>query len=207
MREQICPVWLSGEWRTTRREFLASCAALGLFLRSAPGAHQAPPADTTDVGLGLVRALLAFDQPGFPDIAPEEMWRRIRSMFFDHATDERVTFDRALLMFDQLALFGKTELIPQDEGTPGDAWQLRVTAEQRAFQTWLDGHGNGAAERFRDLSLAQQRSYLLLWARSGVVERRRFYRAAKAVVMVAAYSHERLWQAIGYEGPFRESRP
>ena len=52
-----------------------------------------------------------------------------------------------------------------------------------------------------ELGLADQRAYLMLWARSALGMRRRFYQSMKTLVMAATYSMDAVWPLIGYAGP------
>src|SRR5262249_31355119 len=85
------------------------------------------------------------------------------------------------------------------EGTP--ATQVDVVV-QRAGQADADSFGafharHGAAESFVKMPLEVQREYLALWARSAFCAKRRFYRSAKAIVVVSTYSLPAMWAAIG----------
>ena len=55
---------------------------------------------------------------------------------------------------------------------------------------------------FSELSPAAREAYLLGWSRSRIALRRLGFRALKNLVMLAYYTHESTWPAIGYEGPW-----
>jgi hypothetical protein len=79
------------------------------------------------------------------------------------------------------------------------AWR----ADQRTGQAFSN---LVVARRFVDLSVERQRDYLQLWSTSAFVVRRQFHAAARALIMISAYSLDDLWQAIGYDGPLVERR-
>ena len=41
----------------------------------------------------------------------------------------------------------------------------------------------------------------MLWARSALGLRRRFYQSTKTLIMVATYSMDESWPIVGYAGP------
>jgi hypothetical protein len=93
--------------------------------------------------------------------------------------------------------------VPGDKSQPATV-EARVAADAKSYQT-LSSHWN-AAQTFASLQLQDQRAYIMLWARSDVGVRRRFYRAMKSLIMAAAYSMEDVWAVIGYAGPLLHFR-
>lgn len=213
-----------GALRLSRREFLGSCSVLALCLsgcqsvgprtRFATRMLVDPPArQYRPVLRGLLHALLPFEHPRFPAVAPERVEARLLDLFPIDAGEQFSAFQRGLLFFDDLALFphlfGPLVRAEQagradPEASAAGPWTEEVgrlrAEEQERYARFRAGLG-GAADRFVELPLDEQRAYLRMWNASGLTAKRQFARSAKSLVMIAAYSMEEMWHAIGYAGP------
>jgi hypothetical protein len=130
---------------------------------AAAGSPSPEPGHAADVQRGLLRALLAFDDPAFPHIDVAYVEARIAAIA-DPLADPR--YRAGLLAFDRAGPFP-----------------------------------NGGAS-FASLALADARSVVQRWFDSDAVEQRRFIRDVKQLAMIAVYSDQSVWPAIGYAGPF-----
>jgi hypothetical protein len=205
-----------------RREFLRACALLSAGLagcrslaantRLAPLLLNEPHPDAWRPVLGaLTETLLPFEDRRFPVAAPTVQQRLLE--YFDIERDPDFgALRRALVLFDEPGLFPERLAPLLDEerrqleaaGEPAIEAELesRLGAEARSFAGFA---GRAGAERFTHMAQARRRAYLSLWAHSALYVRRRFYRSAKVLVMIAAYSLEPTWRAISYEGPLLKS--
>jgi hypothetical protein len=162
----------------------------------------------------LVRAVLPSDDPRFAAIAPAAVADRADRLF---ALDQDTAVQQNLVLFDDLVQFvspppaiGLAEPVlfpPTDaERSASAAVAARIARDATAYQTASKAWGSQLA-LFTDLTLAGQRAYLMLWARSALGVRRRFYRSMKTLVMAATYSMDDVWPIIGYAGPLLHLPP
>jgi hypothetical protein len=162
----------------------------------------------------LVRAVLPSDDPRFAAIAPAAVADRADRLF---ALDQDTAVQQNLVLFDALAQFvspppaiGIAEPVlfpPSDaERSASAAVAARIARDAAAYQAASAAWG-GQPALFTDLTLAGQRAYLMLWARSALGVRRRFYRSMKTLVMAATYSMDAVWPIIGYAGPLLHLTP
>jgi hypothetical protein len=200
--------------RIARRDFLRACGVVALcgsgcssLLSNAQSTHHLltdPHRDEWGPILeNLTRAVLAFDHPRFPAIAPAEEQSRLLEMFDLEDRDRFGSFRRALLLFNDISLFPK-RLVPiidaehrEYGASEADVHAAVLMDEQRfaRFQSGVRG------DTFIELPLHDARAYCRLWAQSGFGVKRKFCTSAKTIVVVSAYSLSPLWDAIGYEGP------
>ena len=156
----------------------------------------------------IVRAVLPSDDPRFAAIAPASVADRADRLF---GMDQDAAVQQNLVLFDDLVQFispapaiglAEAALFPPDDAdrTASAAIAARVARDAAAFQAASAAWG-GQPALFTDLSLSGQRAYLMLWARSALGVRRRFYRSIKTLVMAATYSMDDVWPIIGYAGP------
>ncbi|MDA1055660.1 MAG: hypothetical protein O3C40_35135 [Planctomycetota bacterium] len=196
--------WPEATAWATRREFLANCFALSLLVAPARGQDSAGRASEGDaVLLALIGTLLPFEDPRFPQVSPQRLLERLRTLLPQENDEQRVAFQQALLLFDRPDAFPDPAFMPREAGIADDYWPQIVADEQSSLLRFRESLRE-PADRFRDFQLVDQRAYLTLWARSGLGPRRRFYRSTKSLVMVTAYSMDEFWQAIGYGGPLLE---
>lgn len=198
----------------SRREFVASSVILGLSLSGCAGwtpnarfAHTQlvdPALDAYRPVLdGLIRSVLAFDDPSFPALSPEAARNALLTLFPIEQEPRFLTLQRGFALFDQVDLFPHAfRAIVDQEEVPlrGDDLHEAAAADQTAFAGFADRYGveTGA---FSQVSLEAQRAYLRLWMRSRFVVRRQFARSAKSLITIAAYSLPVMHEAMGYAGP------
>jgi hypothetical protein len=212
------PTWARVE--ASRREFLACCASLALAstgcatlgprIRSGyVFANDPPPHAYAPVFHGLMTAFLPFEQPEFP-VEATDVEARMLDLFRFEEDARYVHLQRMLLFFDDLALFAfplalvEAERVARDLPGEGPAADAALAAARNTDRRLAEDFvaSVAPADRFTALGLDARRTYLGLWSRSGFLVKRRFYSAAKAITMISAYSLDRLWPSIGYDGPF-----
>lgn len=206
----------------SRRQFLRAAALLSLM---APGctrllsgtdfAHRVVnephPDQYLPVLRALVRAVLPFDHPGFPALAPERVDAEVLRLFPVHEDDEYVGLRKALVVFDQLELYADVPPPLEDDerdrlredGVAEERIDRELAARRKRERARLDAFQPrmGGASSFTELPLAPQRAYLRLWSQSDFHVRREFYRGSKTLTMIPLYSMPEVWPAIGYDGP------
>jgi hypothetical protein len=156
----------------------------------------------------VVRAVLPSEDPRFAAILPAAVADRADHLF---VLDQDTAVQQNLVLFDDLTEFvspppaialGEPVLFPPSdaERNAPAAVAARIARDAAAYQVASAAWG-GQAVLFTDLTPIGQRAYLLLWARSALGLRRRFYRSLKTLVMAATYSMDEVWPIIGYAGP------
>jgi len=75
-----------------------------------------------------------------------------------------------------------------------------VESDRSKFTTFQKSLG-AQATTFTLLAADARQAYLTMWVHSRLGIRRRYYTSVKTLVMVAAYSMNETWNAIGYPGP------
>jgi len=201
-----------------RREFVLAAALTaaapslqwlrsGGMLRNIASADNVTTVSAETVFEGIVRAILPSDDSRFAAIAPAAVADRADRLF---ALDQDTSIQQNLVLFDDLTQFvspppGIVQLEPilfppsDTERNVAAAVTARIARDANAYQV-ASGVWAGRA-LFTDLNLAGQRTYIMLWARSALGVRRRFYRSVKTLVMAATYSMDQVWPIIGYGGP------
>jgi len=201
-----------------RREFVLAAALTaaapslqwlrsGGMVRNIASADNGTTVSAKTVFEGIVRAVLPSDDQRFAAIAPATVANRADRLF---ALNQDTSIQQNLVLFDDLAQFslpppGIAQLEPllfppsDTEKNAAAAVASRIARDVNAYQV-ASGAWAGRA-LFTDLNLAGQRTYLMLWGRSALGVRRRFYRSMKTLVMAATYSMEHVWPIIGYAGP------
>ncbi len=116
--------------------------------------------------------------------------------------DEREAANRALQLFNRTDMFADMRSVAGEGHEKSDEFQSLERLENANWRAWRRSH-TVSVRAFVELDLPAQRDYLRLWALSEFVERRRFYRSVKSMIMATAYSLDVLWQVIGYEGPLK----
>ena len=121
-----------------------------------------------------------------------------------------LTVQKMLLYFEQTDLFPSALPLIEQERLAIDAHEHRLDLDallKRKETLDLSQYADFTARdhavelRFSALTLQRQREYLNLWNRSEFLVRRQFYFSVRALVMIAAYSMDEVWSAIGYDGP------
>ncbi|MBV8171955.1 MAG: hypothetical protein JO219_08500 [Candidatus Eremiobacteraeota bacterium] len=194
----------------TSLHWLRSGGLLGQIAQAAP---TEPTAATNGAFIALVKAILPFDDPRFAALSPAAVSTRANALF-GIAQDAAISGN--LAVFDELALFASppgaltsAELVlypaPTGDRSQPATVEARIAADAKSYQV-LSARWNPAQPTFSSLPLQEQRAYVMLWARSDLGVRRRFYRAMKSLIMAAAYSMDEAWSVIGYAGPLLHFR-
>jgi hypothetical protein len=194
--------WLHGGG-LLQRAGSTSLAGSSRALASGPTAGPA-----VDVFGAVARAILPSEDPRFAAIAPKTVANRASKLF---ALDQDTAVQQNLALFDDLAAFSapppgvglaESALFPPNEAERNASAAVtgRIGRDAAAYQA-ASVAWRGQPAHFIDLTLADQRTFLMLWARSALGVRRRFYRSMKALVMAATYSMDEVWPIIGYAGP------
>lgn len=187
-----------------RRRFVISASASALsglaWLRTcskAVLAASAANASSDSVFGALVTAVLPFEDPRFPKVDPSSIRARVASSL--SAPGDSGLFEASIMLFDSIASFANppAPLMVQEQALYGSPDLARESAR---FDAWSRGVAKPALT-FTGLGLADQRSFLSLWATSALGVRRRLYQTVKTLIVVSAYSMPELWNAIEYEGP------
>jgi hypothetical protein len=158
----------------------------------------------------MATAVMPFEHPAMPRIDPAELAGEARERFgLDEAAATSV-FPRALVLFDDVAGFGVAPSpFLADERTFRARGRLAradvaaaVTAAAAAdASAWRAYTARFSTTSFAESPLEARRAYLALWRSSDLATRRHFYRGAKAIVTITAYSRRDMWTVIGYDGP------
>jgi len=189
---------------------MSGCAPLGRSTRLAYTLINDPPLEAYRPVLdALVATVLPSERADFP-VAPPAVAARLLTLY-DLETDARfVMVQRMLLYFDEMDLFSDAFPLIGHERVAIDAVEHRVDFDEllekketfdRGLYSDFATRGHAGERRFTALTLARQREYLNLWNRSAFLVRRQFYFSVRALVMIAAYSMDDVWAAIGYDGP------
>ena len=193
------PASLESMCSITRREFLASCLALVASGAAAQTGEERDESDPDAVFLAIVHCLLPFEHPDFPDVTAEQIAER-STVLFPRSDSEEAGVRRALGLFNTLPAFVSRRAMRKPADTADEQWNTTVSAEQQLGLAFLQSCPD-TSRTFTELDIEDRAAYLRLWARSHLVDRRRYYRSLKSLVMVTAYSMEVVWAAIQYDGP------
>jgi hypothetical protein len=203
--------------RLTRRQFLAccsalaasgaSCATLGPDTRSAYALLRDPPlGEYQPILRGLIQTVLPCEDTAFP-VTVAQIQARLLRIFRLERDPRFLLLQRSFVLFDQTDLFPHFLPLAQEEH------RLRASSETHAPSPEFAGDlthdrelhasftGTAAPARFVALGLDRQRQYFDLWRRSRFLLRREFHATSRSLVMIAAYSMDEVWPAIGYAGP------
>lgn len=216
---------LPGQPEASRRLFLRCCAALAL---AAPGCAALaprtrlaytfindPPVEAYRPVLdALVGAVLPCERPDFP-LSAQQAGARLLTLFRIETDSRFLAVQKMLLYFEEIDLFPYTLPLREDErlamdarerGLDVDALLSRKDALDRSLYSRFARQEPGARSQFSALALERRREYLSVWRESEFLVRRQFYSSVRALAMIAAYSLDEVWAAIGYPGPVL-SRP
>ena len=206
----------------TRRQFLACCSALaasgvscvrlGRDTRSAYALlHDPALREYEPILSGLIQTVLPCEGTAFPVTVAQVQTRLLR--IFKLERDPRF-----LLLQRSFVLFDETDLFPHFLPLAEEEHRLRASSETRApgpdfaedlahdRELHATFAGASAPGRFVALPLDRQRQYFDLWRRSRFLLRREFHATSRSLVMIAAYSMDEVWPAIGYAGPLEAVR-
>jgi hypothetical protein len=162
----------------------------------------------------IIRAVLPSDDSRFAAITPAAVADRADKLF---ALEQDIAVQQNLVLFDDLAAFitppaaigpAEAALFPPTDAEKNAAAAVaaRVARDAAAYQAASAAWPSRPAH-FTDIALAGQRTYFILWARSSLGVRRRFYRSMKTLVMAATYSMDEVWPIIRYAGPLLHLTP
>jgi hypothetical protein len=216
---------LRGSADTARRDFLKTCmglaAAAGLS-GCGPLASRTrftrllladpSPDDYRPILTALMGTVLPFGDPRFP-LTPLDMLARFESLFSMEDEERLIPLQRGLILFNETELFSHAFGPVREEerktlaAYPGNTPE--VVEQQLERKRVLDGKLLAGFLKkqgmkpvpFVDMNPAERREYLWIWSQSAFVLKRQFYRTAKAVILIAAYSAPEAWKPIGYQGP------
>jgi hypothetical protein len=206
----------------SRRDFLASCSVLAsafvacssVTKLTETGASFAIDAGRTDYHPtvdALIRIVLPIGSPGFP-LDSRSVGRRLMRMF--PLEDERrfLGLRRTLMYFDRLDLAPHiapplltSERVALDvparisDAEFRRAINAKADAEAAACERLLTQFGS--TTRFSALDADNSAAWLRLWSTSAFTVKRDFARSFRVLILMSAYSDDRLWPAIGYDGP------
>jgi hypothetical protein len=211
---------ITGQAGINRRVFLQCCAAvalaapgcatLGLATRSAYTFLNDPPLEAYRPVLdALMAAVLPCEHTDFP-LSARDAAARVLTLFQLETDSRFAAVQRMLLYFNDTDLFTyglplvAEELIATDareHGVEPNALLARKEASDRSLYAAFVAQDPAPVKTFTSLSIERRREYFTLWSRSDFVVRRQFYSSARALGMIAAYSMDDVWPAIGYGGP------
>jgi hypothetical protein len=192
------------------------CAALGRRTRLAYTFINDPPVEAYRPVLdALVAAVLPSERADFP-AAPSDVATRLLTLYQLETDPRFLTVQKMLLYFEETDLFQDALPLIHQERLAIDAQERRLdldalletkAAVDRSLYAGFTARDESAEHRFSALTLPRRREFLNLWNTSEFLVRRQFYFSVRALVMIAAYSMEDVWAAIGYDGPLlRQSR-
>jgi hypothetical protein len=208
---------MSGEFN--RRDFLGTCGVLAAAFAGCSGAGAGLRTAASflidpayDVYRGSLRALIeTVLPPNFP-IDTDEVERRLLRMFPLEEERRFLGFQKTLVYFDALdlaphvaapllsveriALDVPERMSERDFDALCDAKRGR---EAHATDLFFTRYGH--ATRYAPLAPDARAAWLRLWNESEFSVKREFARSVRNLVCVAAYSSDRVWPAIGYDGP------
>ena len=203
---------------TTRRDFLSICSVLAASLAACTGTGSGmrvaasfladPSFDDYRVPLrALIETVLP---PRFP-IDTDEVERRLLRMFPLEEERRFLGFQKTLVYFDALELAPHVaEPLLAAERVALDVPERLSEREFDALcdaKTHTDAQSTDAffaqyrASHFASLAPDARAIWLGFWSESEFTVKREFARSVRNLICVAAYSSDRVWPAIGYDGP------
>jgi hypothetical protein len=205
----------------SRREFVAlcgvlaasftACSNLGGRTRAAAAYLVDPPLDDyLPIVRGFARAVLPLES-AFP-LSEHEVTQRLLKLFPLEREARFIGLQKTLVYFDATDLFPfvSSPLLAEERKmrdvplrmSESDFATMSKNAEARDRASWRDfAARNGARANFAQLSFEEQRRYFELWSSSDFVIKRAFARTMRTLVLIAAFSSDRVWPKIGYAGP------
>ena len=212
---------LSDNFHISRRNFLKVIAILGLsscspFLPKTRFMHlltnDPHPDHYNPVLESMIKLILPFDHPRFPDITPEMVLENI-DIHFPLTEERQEPFQRAFMLFNDVQLFKEKLPVIIDEEIKlfreCEEYEINeinlkinelISHDQLLFNKFEKKHGY--VESFMEASRETQSDYFHLWSQSGFNIRRMFFTSAKSVINACAFCEEKMWEVMGYAGPF-----
>jgi len=205
-----------------RRDFLSVCGVLAASLAACTGAGSAmrtaasfladPALDDYRPSL---RALIEIVLPPEFPLDTDEVERRLLQMFPLEEERRFLGFQKTLIYFDALDLAPHVaapllaaERIALDvperlsEKEFDALCDAKAAHESRSCDAFFQRFGRAA--HFAPLAADARAAWLQLWSSSELTVKRDFARSVRNLVCVAAYSSDRVWPSIGYDGPLLE---
>lgn len=203
----------------TRRDFLSTCSVLAASLVACTGTGsgmRVAASFLADPSFDDYRApLRALIETVLPDRFPidtDEVQQRLLRMFPLEEERRFLGFQKTLVYFDAL------ELAPHVAAPLLAAERIALDVperfSEREFDALCDAKTGidlqstdaffgqyGRASHFASLPPVAREAWLRLWNASEFTVKRDFARSVRNLVCVAAYSSDRVWPAIGYDGP------
>jgi hypothetical protein len=205
----------------TRRTFVGTAplavAALVSCARTIYGPARFAEAFVVDPGWAAYRpilhavitTLLPLDDPAFPKITADAIEHRLIRLFPLEKEQKFLGLQRTIVLFDEIDLFPMfsgplmaEEMKARDvAGRGGDAQSIAREIRDRDAEAFRRFAASASATRFAPLAPERRAQYLALWRDSASIVKRQFHSTLKALVMIATYSMDESWSAIGYAGP------
>jgi hypothetical protein len=191
---------------------LAACTGAGTGIRAAASFLVDPPFDDYRAALrALIETVLPLHSAAFP-LDTDEVERRLLRMFPLEEERRFIGFQKTLVYFDALeltphvaapllaaervALDVPERMWEKEFDTLCDAKRQREVQACAAFSAQF-----GRTAHFAPLAPEARLAWLQLWGASEFTVKREFARSVRNLVCISAYSSDRVWPAIGYDGP------
>jgi len=207
----------------SRRDFLSLCSILAASLsacKSLTESARVASSFVVDPQAGeyrptlqaLVESILPIHTDGFPLDVATVTGRTLR-MFLAEDDQRFLELQKALIYFNQLdlsphiaaPLIAAERLALDVPEHLSEQDFLRVTTERIRLETIREEeHARrypAPDHTFVALPPEGRLAWWRLWSGSSFTVKREFARAVRALIMIAAYSADAMWPAIGYEGP------
>jgi hypothetical protein len=204
----------------SRRDFLSTCGVLAAALTACTGTGSGmrvaasfladPPLSDYRAAL---RALIETVLPSKFPIDTDEVERRLLRMFPLEEERRFLGFQKTLVYFDALELAPHiaapllaSERIALDvpermtEQEFEALCDVKTQRESRSCDLFFDGL-SVRRSRFALLAPEGRVAWLRLWSASELAVKREFAKSVRNLICISAYSSDRVWPAIGYEGP------
>jgi len=204
----------------TRRNFLKAVSILGLsscapFLPKTRFMHllttDPDPSHYNPILGSLIKLILPFDHPNFPEISPETIMKNI-DVHFPLTEERQEPFQRAFILFNDIQLFKEklpiivdeeSRLFEEFENLQKDKIKIKIDKillnDKLLFTNFEKKHGR--LESFLMASKEAQGDYFYLWSQSGFNIKRMFFNSTKGVINACTYCDEHVWKVMGYDGP------
>jgi hypothetical protein len=202
----------------TRRGFLSTCGVLAASLAACTGSGRGLRSTVVFLSdpaysdyQAALRALIETVLPADFPIDTNEVERRLLSMFPLEDDRRFLGFQKTLVYFDSLELAPHVAAplvaaervaldVPERLSEHEFDALVRVKSERESQATDAFFARYGRAAHFAPLIREPRGAWLQLWGASEFTVKRDFARSVRNLVCIAAYSSERVWPAIGYDG-------
>ena len=206
-------------YELTRRDFLSACSVLAASLTACTGPGyglRAAASLLTDPAFedyrAPLRALIETVLPERFPISTDEVERRFLQMFPLEEESRFLGLQKALVYFNDLHLAPyiaepmiAAERVALDVPERLSEREFDALCEAKASK---DGqpigpffYFHGKETHFASLPRDSRAIWLEFWSESQFTVKREFARSVRNLICIAAYSSDRVWPAIGYDGP------